>query len=447
MTTPVKDFIQNYIDSHCIRAHMPGHKGRELLGFEKYDITETDGADVLYAATGILAESMNNAASLFGTEKTVYSAEGSSLSIRAMLYLCTLYAKKKGVRTHILAGRNAHKVFVMSAALLDIDVTWLYGKGGGITGCDITASELDKILSDTENKPCAVYITSPDYLGNIADIRGIAKVCEKHNLLLIVDNAHGAYLNFLSENQHPIHLGAHICCDSAHKTLPALTGAGYLHISKKAPPIFSENAVKAMTLFASTSPSYLILQSLDAVNGYLSDGYRERLSGYCKKTARLSERLADIGIKNISKEPLKLTFAPKEYGYTGIALAAYLKECGIVCEFYDPDYTVLMLTPESEDDALERIYDAMSALPKKDKIYEKPPCINAAKVGMSIRDAVFAPTEKIPLCESYGRIYAGICASCPPAVPVAVCGEIIDNDTIDLLRYYGEETVDAVTEY
>lgn len=443
MKTPITDFVKSYMDSAPLRAHMPGHKGMELLGFEKYDITEIDGADVLYSADGIIAESMDNAAALFGTSKTLYSAQGSSLSIRAMLYLCTLYAKEKGKRTHILAGRNAHKVFVMTAALLDIDVTWLYGSSGGITSCDISPADLEKCLSESEDTPCALYITSPDYLGNIADISGLSEVCAKHGILLMVDNAHGAYLNFLPDNWHPIHLGASICCDSAHKTLPALTGAGYLHISKDAPQVFIDNAVKAMTLFASTSPSYLILQSLDAVNGYLSAGYREKLSVYCGKIAELCGKLENTGIKNISGEPLKLTFAPKEYGYRGYELAGYLREHGIVCEFYDPDYTVLMLTPENGDQALDRIFEVLSHLPKREAIKELPPRVKKAKVGMSMREAVFANTEKISLSDSCGRIYAGICASCPPAVPIAVCGEIIDEDTVELLRYYGEETVEV----
>lgn len=440
MTTPIIDFVKNYIASNNLRLHMPGHKGEGILGFEKYDITEIDGADVLYNAKGIIKQSMENATMIFGSGKTLYSAEGSSLSIRAMLYLVCLYANLKGEKPLIFAGRNAHKVFIMSAAVLDFDIKWLYGEGnGGITECLISPKELERELSASSKKPVAVYITSPDYLGNIADVEGISQVCKKYGVLLVCDNAHGAYLNFLPENRHPIHLGADICCDSAHKTLPALTGAGYLHISKNAPPIIQKNAEKAMSLFASTSPSYLILQSLDYMNKYLSDGYRDKLSDFCDSVCNLKKRLSDIGIANLDTEPLKITFTPKEFGYTGLQLNDNLRNCGLVCEFYDPDRLVIMLTPENGENALSEIYRVMSALKKRERIPDVPPQIPTLTAVLSIKQVLISETETLPIEQCVGRIFAGINASCPPAVPIAVCGELIDHDVIKLLRYYGEE--------
>ena len=445
MTTPVVDFVKKYIESKSTRLHMPGHKGKSLLGFEAYDITEFDGADVLYHAEGILRESMENATALFGSGKTVYSAEGSSLSIRAMLYLAVLYARSKGERAHILAGRNAHKVFVMSASLLDFDISWLYGEAdGGITQCVVSPTALDRCISEMAEKPTAVYITSPDYLGSVADIEGISKVCKRHGVLLLVDNAHGAYLNFLPENRHPMHLGADICCDSAHKTLPAITGAGYLHISQNAPDIILHNAYKAMSLFASTSPSYLILQSLDILNKYLSENYRERLSEYCLAVKKLKKRLCDFGIANLDGEPLKITITPKKFGYTGVELAEYLSEKGMVCEFYDPDYVVLMLTPENGVDVLDKIYNALSCIPKKTEITEKPPKFASPRVKLSVREAIYGETEKIPVKDSLGRVFAGFNVACPPAIPIAVCGEIIDKDVIALMEYYGEQSCEVL---
>lgn len=445
MTTPITDFVKNYIRSDAERLHMPGHKGKELLGFERYDITEIDGADVLYHADGIIKESMENAASLFGTAKTVYSTEGSSLSIRAMLYLTVLYAKTHGHSPLIFAGRNAHKVFVMSAALLDFRIKWLYGNTeNGITECMISPEELEKELCETEEKPCAVYITSPDYLGNIADIAGLSAVCRKYGVLLLADNAHGAYLNFLPQNMHPIALGADICCDSAHKTLPALTGAGYLHISKSAPVQMCENAEKAMTLFASTSPSYLILQSLDEVNRYLCEGYRERLAEYCTEVSRLKKRLLDIGIYNRDLEELKITVMPKRFGYTGDELYRYLCDNGMVCEFYDPDNVVMMLTPENGSDILDVIYDVFSKLSKRTAIDIRPPSFAKPHMAISIKEAMFSVTERLPVEKCLGRVFAGINAACPPAIPVAVCGEIVDESVTEMLRYYGQTECDVL---
>ena len=121
MHTPICDFVSRYCEEKALRLHMPGHKGNGVLGVEPYDITEISGADSLYEASGIIHESERNAAELFGTAATFYSAEGSSLCIRAMLYLALCYAKKEGKKPLILAARNVHKTFVFAAAVLAID--------------------------------------------------------------------------------------------------------------------------------------------------------------------------------------------------------------------------------------------------------------------------------------------------------------------------------------
>ena len=303
MKTPLDDFLREYVKDNKVRFHMPGHKGRAFLGMEEYDITEVEGADVLYSAEGVLRESMQNASELFGSVKTLYSTEGSSLSIRAMVYLIKLYSLSQGKKPKITAFRNAHKTFITACALTGTETEWLYGKENkGITCCNISAEEVRAYLDSTEELPTALYVTSPDYLGNIADIRSLSELCEEKGIILAVDNAHGAYLNFLPENRHPIHLGAHICCDSAHKTLPVLTGGAYLHVSHNAPALFAEKAEYALSLFASTSPSYLILRSLDKTNGLLSADYSEYLAEFVKKVQGIKDNLVSKGFSFIGDE-------------------------------------------------------------------------------------------------------------------------------------------------
>ena len=330
MNTPICDFVRQYSAREPLRLHMPGHKGQSFLGAEPLDITEIPGADVLYHAEGIILESEKNASALFGTRKTLYSAEGSSLPIRAMLYLVSLYAARQGKKPLIAAGRNAHKVFITAAALLDVRVSWLYPEGkGNLLSCEITPEGLEAFLRTAPELPDAVYITSPDYLGNMADVAGLSRVCRKYGCLLLVDNAHGAYLNFLEESLHPMALGADLCCDSAHKTLPVLTGGAYLHVGKAAPRLFSEAAESAMALFASTSPSYLILQSLDQANAYLANGFREKLKDAVQAWDRVKDSLKEAGWVLTGQEPLKLTILPKSHGYTGEELAELLEKQNI----------------------------------------------------------------------------------------------------------------------
>ena len=443
--TPICDFVREYAASGSLRLHMPGHKGQPFLGMEALDITEIDGADVLYKANGIIKRSEEIAASLFGTAKTLYSAEGSSLSIRAMLYLTLLYAKAQGKPPRIAAGRNAHKVFMTAAALLDMEIAWIFPKRQeNLLSCEITPEDLDAYLSAEAEKPAAVYLTSPDYLGNMADIGQLSKVCHQYGVLLLVDNAHGAYLRFLPEPSHPMALGADLCCDSAHKTLPVLTGGAYLHISANAPGLFPEQAENAMALFASTSPSYLILQSLDAANRYLAEGYRERLAGFTQKVSALKSRLRAAGYTLAGTEPLKVTVAAKGRGLSGTELARKLLEEKIVCEFSDPDYAVMMLTPESGGSALERMEDALLSIPPKAPVREPVPPFTRPVQRLSPREALHSDSRELDIDECQGRVLASATVSCPPAIPIVVCGEVIDKAAIRLLRYYGITTCRVV---
>ena len=442
MKTPIVSFLKSYQEKSPVRMHMPGHKGAGILGFEGMDLTEIYGADELFAAEGIIKESEQNASSLFGCP-TYYSTQGSTLCIQTMCTILCQDAKSKDKKPKILAGRNAHRSFIHAAALLDFDIAWLYGNSDYLS-CKIHAEDLKKAI--IESLPTAVYLTNPDYLGNLLDIQSLANVCKKHNVLLAIDNAHGAYLRFLESSLHPIDLGADLCCDSAHKTLPVLTGGAYLHLSDSLNQVWKNDVKHFMEYFSSTSPSYLIMASLDAANEVLDTTFKKSLSECIQRVDGLKNTLTQHGYTILSGEPMKITISTKEFGYTGNEIANLLMECDIYPEFYDSDYIVLMPSPYNTKDDFERLQKCLCGIDRKPILINKPPKLEQSKKAMNVRQALFSSSITLDVSKSLGQVCSSVTVSCPPAILPVIPGEVISESSIEVMKYYGIETVRVVKE-
>ncbi len=445
MNTPIVDFVKAYAQSGKARFHMPGHKGVSFFGCEQFDITEIRGADELYLPEGIILESEKNAASLFGTSRTVYSAGGSTQSIQAMLFAAYSRADKSGKKPFVIAGRNAHKAFIYAAAKLDFDIVWLYPEqSSGICSCIVTAESLEAQLSACDEKPFAVYITSPDYLGGVTDIAALSAVCKAYGVPLLVDNAHGAYLAFCEKNMHPISLGADMCCDSAHKTLPVLTGGGYLHVSKDDISGFAQAAVGAMAVFGSTSPSYLIMQSLDMCNRYMSERICTDINDCALRVECVRKVMRKSGINDISREPLKITADFRSFAVDGFEDSGdYFRSFGIEPEYCDGDFTVFMVSPFNSEDDFMRLEAAFDNIRLTERVREEFTFEKSVQ-AMSVREAVFAQSEEISVLCASGRVCAAPSVSCPPAIPIAVSGEIITKKHISVFEHYGIKKIAVI---
>lgn len=442
MKRPIFDFITEYNKSGTLRCHMPGHKGRavprELAEITQLDITEISGADSLFEASGIIAESEKIMSELYRTTATVYSATGSTLCIQAML------AVMKQENRRIFAVRNVHRAFLNAAALLGIGVEWIIPVyNGGILSGEIVPEQVEELLKSC-SEPSCLYVTSPDYTGKTADIAALAEICRRYDSRLIVDNAHGAHLAFMPENLHPIALGADLCCDSAHKMLPALTGAAMLHSSREE---YSAARLKqTMGLFASTSPSYPIMASLDLCTEYIRENIRADIAENLTLLRELRTEFSGT-LKFAEGEPFHVTIMAEESGFCGTELAQLLRENDCECEYADDSLVILLMSPVCRWEDYIRLKGAMwKALEKAERhepksvIFELYP----AERAMSVRDAVFAPCEEISVDEALGRICGAVNVPCPPAVPIAVSGEIISENCINILKRYGISTVNVV---
>ncbi len=443
MNTPIYDFLLSYSKSDILRMHMPGHKGKSagnlLSQIHALDITEITNAGNLFEKEGIIYESEKNATRIFNTKATFYSVHGSTQCIQTMLALM------KYENRNVIAFRNAHRSFLSACVLLDIDPFWisLEYEDTVISG-KVSVQKVEEVLRVTEN--ACLYVTSPDYLGCIYDVKSLAEVCHRYGAVLIVDNAHGACLPFYEgENLHPVCLGADMCCDSAHKMLPALTGAAYLHIGNER---YIQLAKDAMLLFASTSPSYLISCSLDLCNVYLENGIKSDLSYVSKAVNRLSNEMSGkFSVKKgvFAHEPLHFTINAPESGINGRALMEQLQKRQIECEFADNTYVVMLFSPYDNEDTFKKVRCALSDIfsERKHIALEKLVFKLPEKV-ITVREATFLPSEEIPVELALDRVCASVNVPCPPAVPIVVSGEKISAECIDIMKRFGIKTVKVV---
>lgn len=425
MNTPIADFLEDYEKKGMLRLHMPGHNGEA-----PHDITEIAGADSLYetdSSRGIIAHSEAIAAKLFGAERTCYSAGGSTLAIQAALAIL----KAQGCKT-IAAGRCSHRSLVSSAALLGLEVKWLYPKE--YPSADVDCSK--EALSGAD----ALFLTNIDYYG------GTCRTSDP-GIPVVVDNAHGSYLKFVSkagsgrEYLHPMEFGFPvISAESAHKTLPALTGAAYLHFSKGAD--FSR--AKEMTaLFGSTSPSYLVMESLDKVNGrLLSDP--DSVNRACASVVGLKQRLTAVGFTLKRSDPLRVTINARAWGWSGTEFAAFLRAHGAECEMADENYVVLLFSAITSPDDCQRAEVSLELIPRRTAkpLVEYP--VIRPKQETSIREAVFAKQHSVSVDEANGKVCGGIQVSCPPGIPIVMPGERIDSEAVEALKLYGVKSVEIL---
>lgn len=428
MNTPLIDFLREYAQSNTVRAHMPGHKGT----LSKYDITEISGADSLFEADGVIFTGERYTSQLYGSYASFWSAGGSTLCIQAML----LAMKQDG--RNITAIRNVHRSFVNTCSMLNLDVDWILPEyDNGILSGIINPQTVEEHLR--RNGRTCLYVTSPDYTGRMADIKTLAEICHKYDAPLLVDNAHGAHLAFMSDNIHPIALGADMCCDSMHKMLVGLTGSAVLHTSSE---YYAPKLKQCMSMFGSTSPSYLILASLDYCNRYINEEIQHDITENLRYITEFREKFS---LDFTDGDPFHITI--KFHDYNGNEIAHIMRENGTECEYSDENILVLLMSPKCVHADYVRIATSLrNAMNTAENriISDMPFLTELPERAMSMGEAVFLPSEEISVEQADGRVCASVKVPCPPAIPIAVCGEIINRECIDIFKRYNIKKVMVV---
>lgn len=425
MNTPICNFLERYTADNRLRLHMPGHNGEF-----PHDITEIDGADSLYdsdTSGGIIAASEAIAASLFGAKRTCYSCGGSTLAIQTGLALL----KAQGCKT-IAASRYSHRSFANACAALQLNIKWLYPSE--YLSADVKYDARALVGAD------ALFITNVDYYG------GTWKFVNP-NIPVLVDNAHGSYLKFIDKRQfgteylHPLELGFPLMsAESAHKTLPVLTGGAYLHFTGG---VDYSRAKEFMSVFGSSSPSYLILESLDRFNGMIAQNYQS-VNNACEAVSALKQDLIQCGIPICKSDPLRITINARDCGLSGFEYAAALRSNGVECEMADDNYVVLMFSGVSTLEDCERAEMAIKfVLTRPPKPLVKYPHIKATQ-GMPMWEAMYKPRKLVPIEAARGELCAEIKSVCPPGIPLIYPGEIIDHTTAEILKSRGINKINIV---
>lgn len=430
--TPLLDALVAYAYRRPARFHMPGHKGRvpfcvpdAFSGVFAHDVTELSATGDLYGdgPDGPFARAEALAARAFRAGATLLCAGGATLCIQTLLFsLC-------GEKHPLLVDRHSHKSVFHAAAAYGLELCFVCPSFDGERGLyrGLTAQEVDGALERRD--VCAVFVTSPDYYGVMADIAGIAAVCARRGVPLIVDNAHGAHLAFLRGGAlHPLALGADACVDSAHKTLPALTGGAFLHISG---PRFDKARLKGiMAMLGSSSPSHLITASLDAARAF-AQSRPQSFDALEKRCVRLQKELAAAGISCLcgdGRDPLRMVVDTGGAGLDARRAAALLEARGVYCEMADRRYLVLLPSPLNKDEDFLLFLSDICSIIKEEGLLpavrpaEKP---QTGKRCLSMKEAVRRPRRMVSAEQAAGYVAAEVLCVYPPASAVALPGERI----------------------
>ena len=485
--------LTEYAGSDAYPFHMPGHKRREIPdgipgGFpDPYgiDITEIDGFDNLHHAEGILKDAMETAAAIYGADRSWYLVNGSTCGILSAVFVATENGGK------ILTARNCHKVVYHAICLNRLEAEYLYpeeitefGINGGIRAEDVRkALEKDAMRcagnsGDVRGKITkiqAVLITSPTYEGVVSDIRAIADVAHEYGIPLIVDEAHGAHLEYADQchsfPKSALEYGADIVIQSLHKTLPCFTQTAILHVKGKL--VDQDRISRYLSMFQTSSPSYLFMAGMERCIRYMDGDGRNGMVRYEKRLEHFMERMEGLQVLEVLDreicgkyrtvagwDPSKIVVSTmRAEDFHGEELAETLRrKYHLEMEMTAPEYVIAMTSLMDTEEGFERLGTALLEIdgalrrrmdpdqqkekgePKEKERCETPEATES-KVSHPIRrmlicEAMDADTERTAFQDTVGKVSAEFVYLYPPGIPIIAPGEVFTDAIVEKIMAY-----------
>ena len=478
--------LTEYVGSDAYPFHMPGHKRREIPdgipgGFpDPYgiDITEIDGFDNLHHAEGILKDAMDEAAAIYGTDRSWYLVNGSTCGILSAVFAATENGGK------ILTARNCHKAVYHAICLNRLEAEYLYPEeitefriNGGIRAEDVRkALEKDAMRcagnsGDVRGKITkiqAVLITSPTYEGVVSDIRAIADAAHEYGIPLIVDEAHGAHLEYADQchsfPKSALEYGADIVIQSLHKTLPCFTQTAILHVKGKL--VDQDRISRYLSMFQTSSPSYLFMAGMERCIRYMDGDGRNEMIRYEKRLERFMERMEGLQVLEVLDreicgkyrtvagwDPSKIVVSTmRAEDFHGEELAETLRrKYHLEMEMTAPEYVIAMTSLMDTEEGFERLGTALLEIDgvlrrrmesgRKEKAASETPEGLESKLSHPVRrmlicEAMDADTERTAFQDTVGKVSAEFVYLYPPGIPIIAPGEVFTDAIVEKIMAY-----------
>lgn len=445
---PIYEMLKTYRSTNPLPFHMPGHNlGRGLIDHMKavgnLDITEISGSDCLHYPQGVIKEAQELASGCFGSDYTFFLVNGSTCGIHAMIQ-ATLEPGDK-----LILGRDSHISALNALAQLNCEPVFVMPQIENNISLGVTAKALEKAIEDNPDSR-GIFITRPGYYGTAASLYDIVKLARTHKMPLLVDEAHGAHFRFHNKlPQTAIEAGADLCVQSIHKTLPALTQTALLH--GKSNGLISRNRIeKAVSMVQTTSPSYLLMASIDIARDIMDSQGEELYERLYQNINEFEKKLDENTIirrklfnaAGFESDFTRIVLSFKETRISGFMAEELLRsKFGIVAEMADFENIVLIATPFHNPEDFDKLIEALKYISMEYKgsgqAFEKsivpswPDDI--PKRLIPLREALFKERRVLSINEAIGKVSGAFITPYPPGIPVICPGEMITKDIIEYI--------------